>query len=113
MASTHIRTSCTACGASLDAPATRVIVQLPSYHEPLISPVLLLCCPACSTSGITQIGWRTAAYLLEEGTTCVVAPEDDAVRPHHPEQLPQLATPMSLDDLIDLNDALDTDITAS
>jgi hypothetical protein len=90
-----------------------VIIQLPSHSELLTSPVLLLGCPACSRSGITQIGWRTAAYLLAEGATCLVAPEDAAMRPHHPEKLPELTTPMTLDELIDLNNALDTDFTTS
>ncbi|HUR13399.1 MAG TPA: hypothetical protein VM097_02775 [Mycobacteriales bacterium] len=113
MTSTHIRSTCTSCGAALEAPATRLIVQLPRSTDSTTSPLLLLGCPVCTGSSTTQISWRTAAYLLEGGATSVVAPDDTAVRPTRPERLPELSAPLTLDDLIDLHAALDTDIPTS
>jgi hypothetical protein len=97
----------------LEAPASRLLLEMPSSNEPASHALLLLGCPACTGTSTTQISWRTAAYLLEGGATSVVAPDEAALRPPYPERCPDLSYPMSLDDLIELHAALDTDIPTS
>jgi hypothetical protein len=113
MTRTHIRTTCAGCGALLEAPATRLLVEMPSSNGPAASPQLALGCPACSAASTTEISWRTAAYLLEGGATCLVAPDEEAARATRPERLRAVSTPLTLDDLIDLHAELNSDIATS
>ena len=105
--STHIRTSCTSCGAVLEAPSHRLLIELP-HPDGDANPHLVVPCPACGDVAITEISWRTAAYLLQDGTTGLLEPNPLAVTPAYPEQRPTDTSPMTLDDLLDLHEALAT-----
>lgn len=103
--STHIRTRCTCCGASLDAPARRLLVELPHPNTDA-APRLVVPCPACGAVGTTEVGWRTTAYLLHDGTTALLGPDPLLVAPVYPEQRPADVPPLTLDDLLELHEAL-------
>jgi hypothetical protein len=66
-------------------------------------------CPNCLACDTTTVPWRTGAYLLDAGATAVTAPDPGQIQPRYPERRPDSVCPMTLDDLIDLYAALDSD----
>jgi hypothetical protein len=107
---TRIRTTCTECSVALDVPSTRLVVDLPDADDDATPPQLLVPCPVCHRAGAVAISWHLASYLLCSGATYVVSPQPASMRPAHPEQLPELDEPLSLDDLIDLHEELDAGV---
>ena len=65
-----------------------------------------------TTCASTHLARRTAAYLLHAGATAITAPDADRIRPRYPETRPADTRPMTLDDLLDLHAALDSDASA-
>jgi hypothetical protein len=107
---TTIRTTCSICLLSLDIPSTSVVLVLPvPTADPGPEPGLVHLCPGCRAGQTRFVSWRTATYLLDAGATVLTDPDTDRLRPRHPEQRPTTESPMTLDDLIDLLVALDSD----
>ena len=105
--STRIRTTCTVCGSGLEAPAGRVLVDLPAAPDTGLPPQLLLHCPVCDQGSATAISWAHAAYLLAGGAGCLTSPDVAAVRPVYPELPPSPDRPLTLDDLLELHEELE------
>ena len=102
------RATCTTCGATSDLSADRLIVELPSgSSHPSTRPSLFAACPVCGDSDVLPVSWIVAAQAVGAGAATVTAPDEELLRPAYPEQRPDLAAPMSLDDLIDLHAALE------
>jgi hypothetical protein len=105
-----VETTCTACDVTARHDVTGVLVALPAKDDATALPCVLAGCPACGSGQVTHASWRIAAYLLLAGATALTAPQESAVRSAYPETLPPAAaTPMTIDDLIDLHAALDND----
>lgn len=113
MTSTTIRTTCGTCELTVDVPVDSLILALPSpCANANVAPSFLHICVECRTCASTNLPWRTAAYLLHAGATAISAPDVDRIRPRYPEVRPASTRPMSLDDLLDLHAALDSDASA-
>ena len=113
MSTTTIRTTCSSCQFSWDVPSTSLVLALPApTADPSAEPSFVHICPGCRACGTTTVPWRTATYLLHAGATTLTAPDTDQIQPRYPEQLPATDSPMTLDDLIDLHAALDSDAHA-
>ncbi len=110
MTTTTIRTTCDSCQLTFDVPCAGIVLALPAPKaEPAEESSFVHICPSCLACNSTTVSWRTAAYLLDAGTTAITAPELCQIQPSYPERRPDSTTPMSLDDLIDLHPALDSE----
>lgn len=110
---TTVRTTCSSCQLRMDVPATSVVLALPApTADPGLEPTLFCLCPGCRAGETASVSWRTATYLLDAGATVVTAPDIDRMQPRYPEQRPATDSPMTLDDLIDLLVALNSDAAA-
>ena len=113
MTTTTIRTTCDSCGLTFDIPSTSIVLELPAPSaDPGVEPSFVHICPSCLACASTDVPWRTATYLLDAGATTLTAPDVEHVQPRYPERRPTGASRMTLDDLIDLNAALDGDLRA-
>ncbi len=113
MTTTTVRTTCESCQMTFDVPSSAIVLGMPApTAHPGATPCFVRICPSCLACDSTTVPWRTAAYLLHAGATAVTAPDADQVRPLYPERRPSAASPMTLDDLIDLYAALKTDARA-
>jgi hypothetical protein len=113
MTTTTIRTTCSSCQLTLDVPSTSVVLALPAPNaDPGPEPSLVHLGPGCRAGQTTSVSWRTATYLLDAGATVLTAPDTDKMQPRYPEQRPATDSPMTLDDLIDLLMALNSDAAA-
>ncbi len=113
MITTTIRTTCSSCQVTFDVPTVAIVLALPApTADAAVEPSFVHICPSCLACDSTTVGWRTAAYLLDAGATAVTAPDLDQIQPRYPERRPDCTRPMSLDDLIDLFAALDSDARA-
>jgi hypothetical protein len=112
MTTTTIRTTCDSCQLTFDVPCTAIVLALPALKAEPAEPSFVHICPSCLASNSTTVSWRPAAYLLDAGTTAITAPELCQIQPSYPERRPDCTSPMSLDDLIDLHAALDSDAGA-
>jgi hypothetical protein len=107
MTTTTIRTTCDSCQLIFDVPSTAIVLALPAPSaDPGLVPSLVHLCPGCLACDNTTVTWRTAAYLLDAGAHAITAPDLRETQPRYPERRPDSASPMSLDDLIDLHAAL-------
>ena len=106
---TTIRTTCSNCQVTDDAPSTAVILTLPAVADNnAAAPSFMHLCPSCRSCDVVSVPWRTATYLLTAGTTTLTAPDVEQVRPQYREQRPTVNSPMAIDDLIDLHAYLAT-----
>ncbi len=113
MTATTIRTTCGSCQMTLDVPSAAIVLELPAPTAATgVEPSFVHICPSCLACASTTVPWRTATYLLDAGATAITAPNLDEIRPRYPERRPAPASPMSIDDLIDLYAALDSDARA-
>jgi hypothetical protein len=108
MTATTIRTTCASCELLFDVPSAAIVLALPAPTADA-EPSFVHICPRCLACGSTAVPWRTATYLLDAGTTAITAPDLCEIQPRYPERRPSSTRPMSLDDLIDLHAALDSD----
>jgi hypothetical protein len=105
-----VETTCSTCNVTVQHDVTGVVLALPAKSDPASLPCVLAGCPACGSAQVTDVPWRIAAYLLSAGATALPTPPESRVRPTYPDRLPSAAaTPMTLDDLIDLHAALEID----
>lgn len=110
MTTTTIRTTCGSCQLTFDVPSGAIVLGLPAPSaDPADEPRFLHSCPSCLACCSTAVSWRTATYLLDAGATALAAPDLSSLQPCYPERRPDSTRPMSLDDLIDLYAALDSD----
>lgn len=110
---TTIRTTCSSCHLTYDIPTASLVLALPApTADPGTEPSFVHICPGCRACGSTSVPWRTATYLLHAGATALAAPDTDRIQPRYPERRPATQCPMTLDDLIDLHAALDSDARA-
>ncbi len=109
MTTTTIRTTCDGCRLTFDVPSNEIVLVLaaPSADVDAV-PTLVHICPGCLACDSTAVTWRTAAYLLDAGASAITAPDIRQIQPCYPERRPDSTCPMSLDDLIDLYAALDS-----
>jgi hypothetical protein len=113
MTTTTIRTTCGSCHLTAEIPVTSLILTLPSpCGDPTLAPSFLHICVGCRTCASTSVPWRTGTYLLLAGATALTAPDLERIRPRYPEARPASTSPMTLDDLLDLHAALDSDASA-
>ena len=113
MTTTTIRTTCDSCQVIFHVPSTAIVLALPApTADAAVGPSFVHICPSCLACDSTPVPWRTATYLLDAGATAVTAPDLDQIQPRYPERRPDNSRPMSLDDLIDLYAALDSDARA-
>ena len=113
MTITTIRTTCSSCRLTFDVPSTAIVLALPApAADRAVEPSFVHICPSCLSCDSTPVSWRTATYLLDAGATAVTAPDLGQIQPRYPERRPESTRPMSLDDLIDLYAALDSDARA-
>jgi hypothetical protein len=113
MTSSTIRTTCGSCELTADIPVASLILALPATRDVTNgTPSSLHLCVRCHTCARTNLAWRTAAYLLHGGATAITAPDVDRIRPRYPETRPADTRPMTLDDLLDLRAALESDASA-
>jgi hypothetical protein len=113
MSTTTIRTTCGSCQLTADIPTANVILVLPSpCSDTTVTPSFWHVCAACRTCRNTSVPWRAATYLLDAGATAIASPDVDRMRPQYPERRPPCSSPMTLDDLLDLHAALDSDAGA-
>ncbi len=113
MTTTTICTTCDSCQLTFRVPSTAIVLALPApAGDRVVEPSFVHICPGCLACESTTVGWRTAAYLLDAGATAITAPDPDQIQPRYPERRPDCTSPMSLDDLIDLHAALDSDARA-
>ncbi len=110
MTTTTIRRTCTSCQRTIEAPTARLVLALPASTASA-EPSFIHMCPICRACELVAVSWRTASYLLAAGTTTVTTPDPRQLAPRYPEHRPPATSPMTLDDLIDLYAALDTDTT--
>ncbi len=107
---TTIRTTCVSCQLTFDVPFVAIVLALPApTADAAVDPSFLHICPSCLACDSTTVPWRTATYLLDAGVTAITAPDLDQIQPRYPERRPDSTRPMTLDDLIDLYAALDSD----
>ena len=110
MTTTTIRTTCDSCQLTFDVPSAAIVLALPAATaNPAHEPSFVHICPNCLVCDSTAVPWRTATYLLDAGATAITAPDVERITPSYPERRPASTRPMSLDDLIDLYAALDSD----
>lgn len=110
---TTIRTTCGSCQLTFDVPSAAIVLALPApTADAAVQSSFVHICPGCLACNSTTVPWRTATYLLDVGATAITAPDLDQTQPRYPERRPDCASPMSLDDLIDLYVALDSDARA-
>ena len=110
---TTIRTTCVSCQLTFDVPSVAIVLALPApTADVAVEPSFVHICPSCLACDSTSVPWRTATYLIDAGATVITAPNLGRLQPRHPERLPESTRPMSLDDLIDLHAALDSDARA-
>ena len=110
MTTTTIRTTCDSCQLTFYVPSTAIVLALPApTADAAVQPSFVHICPGCLACNSTAVPWRTATYLLDAGATAITAPDLDRIQPRYPEHRPDSTRPMSLDDLIDLYAALDSD----
>jgi len=110
MTTTKIRTTCDSCQLTFDVPSAAIVLALPApTADAAVGPSFVHICPSCLACNSTTLPWRTATYLLDAGATAITAPDPDQIQPRYPERRPDSTRPMSLDDLIDLHAALDSD----
>lgn len=113
MTTTTIRTTCDSCRLTFDVPSAAIVLELPAPTACAgEEPSFVHICPSCLACHSTTVPWRTATYLLDAGATAITAPDLGRIRPRYPERRPDSTRPMSLDDLIDLYAALDSDARA-
>jgi hypothetical protein len=113
MTLTTIRTTCDSCQLTFDVPSAAIVLALPApATDAAVEPSFVHICPGCLACNSTTVPWRTATYLLDAGATAITAPDLDQIQPRYPERRPDSTCPMSLDDLIDLYAALDSDARA-
>ena len=113
MTTTTIRTTCDSCQVTLLVPSTAIVLALPApTADAAVGPSFVHICPGCLACDSTAVPWRTATYLLDVGAPAITAPDRDQIQPRYPERRPDCTRPMSLDDLIDLYAALDSDARA-
>ena len=110
---TSLRTTCDSCQLTFDVPSAAIVLALPApTADVAVAPSFVHICPSCLACDSMTVPWRTAAYLLDAGATAITAPDLDQIQPRYPERRPDSTLPMSLDDLIDLHAALDSDARA-
>ena len=110
MTTTMIRITCSSCQVDVEVPTTSLVLTLPPVNaDAAAEPALVFLCPGCRACESTAITWRTAAFLLEAGGTVLASPDIEHFRPRYPERRPASDGPMTLDDLIDLHAALNSD----
>jgi hypothetical protein len=110
---TSLRTTCDSCQLTFDVPSAAIVLALPApTADAAVEPSFVHICPSCLACDSMTVPWRTAAYLLDAGATAITAPDLDQIQPRYPERRPDSTLPMSLDDLIDLHAALDSDARA-
>ena len=110
MTSTMIRITCHSCQVVVEVPATSLVLTLPPVTaDAAADPTVMYLCPGCRACESTTITWRTAAFLLEAGGTVLASPDIEQIQPPYPERRPANGGPMTLDDLIDLHAALNSD----
>ena len=113
MTTTTIRTTCNSCQLTFDVPSAAIVLALPApTADAAVEPSFVHICPGCLACNSTTVPWRTATYLLDAGATAITAPDLDLIQPRYPERRPDSLRPMSIDDLIDLYAALDSDARA-
>ncbi len=108
MTTTTIRSTCGRCRLTLDIPSASLVLALPAATDATAEPSFVHLCPGCLACDSTRVPWRTAAYLLDAGATAITAPDADLVQPRYPERRPASTSLMTLDDLIDLHAALES-----
>ena len=105
---TIIRTTCPDCGDTTELRAAQTVLELPAPGaDDDAEPRLVHLCPSCSAACITPVSWRMATYLGTSGATTLLGPDEHEARPDYPERRPFAVTPLTLDDLIALHQALD------
>ena len=110
MTTTTIRTTCHSCQLTFDVPFAATVLALPApTADAAVEPSFLHICPSCRACDSTTVPWRTATYLLDAGATAITGPDLHQIQPRYPERRPNSTGPMSLDDLLDLYAALDSD----
>ena len=110
MTTTTIRTTCDSCQVTFDVPSGAIVLALPApAADRAVEPSFVHICPSCLACDSTTVAWRTATYLLDAGATAATAPDLEQIQPRYPERRPDSTRPMSLDDLIDLYAALNSD----
>lgn len=110
MTTTTIRTTCARCELTFDVPSAAIVLELPApTADAAEEPSFVHICPSCLACDRSAVPWRTATYLLDAGATVITAPDLTEIQPHYPERRPDSSRPLSLDDLIDLHAALDSD----
>ena len=113
MTTTTIRTTCSTCQVTFDVPTVAIVLALPApTADAAVEPSFVHVCPSCLACDSMTVPWRTATYLLDTGATAITAPDLDLIQPRYPERRPDSLRPMSIDDLIDLYAALDSDARA-
>ena len=110
MTTTTIRTTCDSCQVTFDVPSGAIVLALPApTADPAVGPSFVHICPSCLACNSAAVPWRTATYLLDAGVSVITAPDLGQIQPRYPERRPDCTRPMSLDDLIDLYAALDSE----